>query len=261
MVNEDSLRSYIIRKGDMGRREFENGFCIRRILSRQGSSGVNPRLSNFESFSKMALGANGTGYLEDLNQGIYYITKGSANISLSGMRDDGEVVNEGYLFLVPPGRSARVFNRLNSLLEMLAISESPPENPSEELVIVDGTNIQLEKPEESPHWCHRVKVLLTSKRDNLILTGPSRPSLSNLHYALEVFIPPMSLPEPHPHKPGHDEVWYALKNPTYMALKERLYRQNPGTTIIAPTDGVITHTSINPYKTEAKFFFFMHIGK
>jgi len=97
----------------------------------------------------------------------------------------------------------------------------------------------------SGHWAHIVKELFSP--DDGLATEQS---------VITVTINPDTLGEPHPHKPGQEEVWAAIDGSTLMFMGTQVRSQNPGMAYMLRPDGITIHSNINVSDKPVKFLYF-----
>jgi len=62
--------------------------------------------------------------------------------------------------------------------------------------------------------------------------------------------------EPHPHRPGQEEIWAALDGNSLAFLGTELRVQRPGMAYMIRPDGSMTHSNINSGDAPVKFLWF-----
>jgi uncharacterized cupin superfamily protein len=62
--------------------------------------------------------------------------------------------------------------------------------------------------------------------------------------------------EPHPHRPGQEEVWAAIDGDSLAFLGTELRIQHPGMAYMLPPDATTIHSNINPGDKPVKFLYF-----
>ncbi len=243
-----NLGSYIKRPEDRSKKHESDNLILESIFSRKGkdSEEEDGGLLNYvERFSYGTINPALAIRRESRNQEIFYVVSGDGEIKSN---EEHCRIKKDYTFLVPANKEYSITNFSDkNPLELLIVEEEAPKNSNNRIIIKNSEEIPFVKINPPLHWCHRAKSLFNYQQDNL----------SQVHYASLVYIDKSQLPEPHKHFPGHDEVWHALEGKTKMAFKNRLFQQNPGTSILIPDNGEIEHASITD-KEDAKFFFFMH---
>ncbi|MBI2672831.1 NAD-dependent epimerase/dehydratase family protein [Candidatus Woesearchaeota archaeon] len=227
-----------------------NGLTLETIFARRDSQPKNESrnlLNHIVKFSFATLSPKKLTTTASYNeQEIFYVVKGEGVIITGERRLK---IGKDYAFIIPPKVDYAISNTSEENLEILVITEEAPKNSKNEITIKDTNKIPFDNFDPLLHWCHHSKTIFSFEKDNLTKT----------HYISLVYVDGEKLPEPHPHFNGHDEVWHALEGKTIMAFKDNLMcTQIPGTSILIPDNGQIPHTSINPFKETAKFFFFMH---
>ena len=73
---------------------------------------------------------------------------------------------------------------------------------------------------------------------------------------ITVAINPLTLGEPHPHRPGQEEVWAAIDGSSLMLMGSELRIQRPGMAYMLPPDAVTIHSNINAGDQPVKFLYF-----
>jgi hypothetical protein len=71
-----------------------------------------------------------------------------------------------------------------------------------------------------------------------------------------VTINPKTLGEPHPHRPGQEEVWAAIDGSSVALLGTQLRVQYPGMAYMLRPDGITIHSNINAGDVPVKFLYF-----
>ncbi|MCU1318619.1 MAG: hypothetical protein JWP98_137, partial [Edaphobacter sp.] len=100
-------------------------------------------------------------------------------------------------------------------------------------------------PGASGHWAHIVRDLF-NKNDGLATIGD----------IITVEINPISMGEPHPHQPGHEEIWAAIDGTSLAFIGTELRVQPPGVAYMLRPDGLMQHSNINSGDTPVKFLWF-----
>jgi oxalate decarboxylase/phosphoglucose isomerase-like protein (cupin superfamily) len=62
--------------------------------------------------------------------------------------------------------------------------------------------------------------------------------------------------EPHPHRPGQEEVWAAIDGSSLVLLGTELRVQKPGMAYMLRPDAITIHSNINDGDTPVKFLYF-----
>ena len=67
---------------------------------------------------------------------------------------------------------------------------------------------------------------------------------------------PLTLGEPHPHRPGQEEVWAAIDGDSLLLMGTELRVQKPGMAYMLPPDAATIHSNINAGDKPVKFLYF-----
>ena len=62
--------------------------------------------------------------------------------------------------------------------------------------------------------------------------------------------------EPHPHRPGQEEIWAAIDGDSLAFLGTAVRIQHPGMAYMLPPDGLTIHSNINASDKPVKFLYF-----
>jgi len=172
---------------------------------------------------------------------ILYITKGKGRIE-SGSKT-AELV-EGIGVLVPPDVEYTLINETAEDLEMLILRGDymAEKAPPKEIVVKDSRVLPIHA---GGHWTHIVRELF--KADD---------GLGGFFAILLVSIDGMNIAEPHPHGPGDEEIWYALKGKSLLWLGREIRWQEEGTAFMIPKTGKTTHANININDEPIMLFYF-----
>jgi hypothetical protein len=76
---------------------------------------------------------------------------------------------------------------------------------------------------------------------------------------ITVQILPLQLGEPHPHFPGHEEIWCEVEGKSLAFYGSQLRMQHPGEAYMLRPDNLTTHSNINfeePGDAPIKFLWF-----
>jgi hypothetical protein len=97
----------------------------------------------------------------------------------------------------------------------------------------------------SGHWAHIVREIF-SPADGL----------ATEQSVITVEINPKTMGEPHPHRPGQEEVWAAIDGSSLVLLGTELRVQKPGMAYMLRPDAITIHSNINDGDTPVKFLYF-----
>ena len=95
------------------------------------------------------------------------------------------------------------------------------------------------------HWNHIVRELFATAD-----------GLGTLEAVITVALDPLTLGEPHPHQPGHEEVWTAIEGTSLAWMGTELRMQHPGMAFMLRPDGLTLHSNVNYGDSQVKFLFF-----
>jgi len=179
-------------------------------------------------------------------QEIFYVADGRGRVRVG---DQMQEVREGFGVLIPPGLEHTLFNDGDEPLEVLTLTEDAPASARGQTRTTALMRDYHDQPVGMGHWSHVVRALF-GREDGLVA----------LHSVLVVSIDGMRIAEPHPHGPGTDEVWYALKGDSLLFLGKELRRQCEGVAFMIPPDGQTPHASINDGDKPMQWFYFAHYG-
>jgi mannose-6-phosphate isomerase-like protein (cupin superfamily) len=186
-------------------------------------------------------------------QNVFYIAGGEGEITAGGKR---EALHQDVAVFVPEGLEFVLKNTGNADLTMYVVSEPTPAGftPAKSMAVIDETKVPVRTPMAaspytwpgaSGHWAHIVRDLF-SKTDGLATIGD----------LITVTIDPLTMGEPHPHRPGQEEIWVAVDGDSLAFIGTELRVQHPGTAYMIRPDGAMTHSNINSGDKPVKFLWF-----
>ena len=179
---------------------------------------------------------------------------------------------------VPANLAFAMQNTGDQPLHMYIINEpTPPEfKPTGKMVVVDERKAHVRTPSTVAHYATGIGVQENpgaAKADPYIVPGASghwahvvrelfssRDGLGTLSSVITVELPPLSLGEPHPHAPGHEEIWLALQGNSLAMLGSQVRMQRPGMAYMSRPDGAMVHSNINFGDRPVKFLYFVNRG-
>ncbi len=248
----------------------EHGSLILRDILTKGDNfdpaekGAVLRYTNFVAYGRLAPGAWTTPSKLAGQQEIYYILGGEGEVTAGG---DTAKLHKNIAVLMPVGLEFVMRSTGDEPLTMYVINEPLPDdngivgNPhripfhrSTKMVVKDEGAARQRTPAAvdpfivggaSGHWAHIVKELF-SPADGL----------ATEQSVIVVEINPKTLGEPHPHKPGQEEVWVALDGSSLLLLGTELRVQKPGMAYMLRPDGVTLHSNINDGNEPIRFLYF-----
>jgi mannose-6-phosphate isomerase-like protein (cupin superfamily) len=237
-------------------RPSHGGLVERDILTR-GDATDPPHKSailqdvNSYSYATLARGASITPTRLDGQQEIFYILSGKGRIAAGGETAD---VYRNIVVLMPAGIEFSMNNTGDEPLTMYLINESIPAgfSPKSKMVVRDEntTPISVTDFTRNGHWAHIVKIVF-EKSDGLGALGR----------VLTVALDPMTIGEPHAHRPGQLEVWTAIEGTSIAFVGTQVRMMSPGMAYQVRPDGMMTHSNINVGTQQVKFLYFVSSGK
>jgi len=183
--------------------------------------------------------------LED-EQIIFYVEKGEGVIEAGEKR---AVLRSGVGVFVPAGLEFVMANNGDEPLTMYLICEPVPEGfePIREILVKDENTIPIATTKS--HWSHILRVFFygdEAKRAFSTITG-----------MCPVWFDPMTMGQPHSHKPGDEEVWFVVEGEIVLLLGKELRRLTPGSAFKVPPTGMTPHSAINVSDETVKLVWFM----
>ena len=197
-------------------------------------------------------------------QEVYYILGGEGEIS-SG--EETSKLRKDVAVLMPAGVEFVMKCTGDDPLTMYVINEPLPDDngivgrigripfhPKAKMVVKDESQAHQRTPAggdpfivggASGHWAHIVKELF-SPADGL----------ATEQSVITVTVNPDTLGEPHPHRPGQEEVWAAVDGSSLMFIGTQVRVQNPGMAYMLRPDGITIHSNINISDKPVKFLYF-----
>ncbi len=248
----------------------EHGSLILRDILTKGDNfdppekGAVLHYTNFFAFGRLAPGAWTTPSKLEGQQEIYYILGGEGEVSAAG---ETAKLHKGIAVLMPVGLEFVMHSTGDDPLTMYVINEPLPDDngivgnpnripfhPKTKMVVKDEGAARVRTPAvadpfivggASGHWAHIVREIF-SPADGL----------ATEQSVITVEINPKTLGEPHPHRPGQEEVWAAIDGNSLVFLGTELRVQKPGMAYMLRPDSVTVHSNINDGDKPVKFLYF-----
>ncbi len=248
----------------------EHGSLILRDILTKGDNfdpaemGAALHFTNFFAYGRLAPGAWTTPSKLDGQQEIYYILGGEGEITAGG---DTAKLHKNIAVLMPVGLEFVMHSMGDDPLTMYVINEPIPDDngvvgnlhrvpfhPKTKMAVKDEGVARQRTPAggdpfivggASGHWAHIVKEVF-SPADGL----------ATEQSVITVELNPKTMGEPHPHRPGQEEVWAAIDGSTLLFLGTQLRVQKPGMAYMLPPDGITVHSNINDGDKSVKFLYF-----
>lgn len=238
----------------------EHGSLVLRDILIRGDNfapaqkGAVLRAAYFFAYGRLAPGASTTPSRLDGQQEVYYVLGGEGEISGSG--GDSAKLRKNVAVFIPAGVEFVMKSTGNEPLTMYVINEPTPTgfHPKDKMLVKDEAMARVRTPAAadpyivggaSGHWAHVVRELF-SPADGL----------ATEQSVITVTINPLTMGEPHPHRPGQEEVWAAIDGTSLIMMGTELRIQKPGMAYMLPPDGANVHSNINAGDTPVKFLYF-----
>jgi mannose-6-phosphate isomerase-like protein (cupin superfamily) len=239
-------------------RHLYGSLVIRDILTRGDNfsppqPGAILQAANFLALGRLQPGASTTPSRLEREQNIFYVVDGSGEINAGGKT---AILHKDIAVFVPANIEFVITNSGKGDLVMYVVSEPVPEGfvTAKAMLSTDEREVPVRTPQvESPytlagasgHWAHVVRDLF-SKTDGLATIGD----------VITVTIDPLTMGEPHPHRPGQEEIWAAIDGNSLAFIGSELRVQRPGMAYMIRPDESMTHSNINAGDAPVKFLWF-----
>lgn len=239
-------------------RDEHGSLVLRDILTRGDNynppqKGAVLQAVNFLAFGRLQPRDSTTPTRLEHQQEIYYIVGGTGEITASGKTCP---LHKDVAVLMPEGLEFVMRNTSDEPLTMYVINEPAPANfvPRKDMIVTDERTVPVRTPlvaspytlpGASGHWAHIVRDLF-SRTDGLATVGD----------IITVTLNPMTMGEPHAHRPGQEEIWAQIDGTSLAFIGTELRVQPPGTAYMIRPDEAMTHSNINSGDTPVKFLWF-----
>jgi mannose-6-phosphate isomerase-like protein (cupin superfamily) len=238
---------------------FEHGsLALRDILIRGDNFAPSQksavlRAANFFAYGRLAPGNWTTPTKLEGQQEVYYVLGGEGEITAGGYTAK---LRKGMAVLMPAGLEFVMKSTGQEPLTMYVINEptSAGFHPKDKMAVKDEAMARQRTPAAddpyivggaSGHWAHIVRELF-SPADGL----------ATEQSVITVTVNPLTMGEPHPHRPGQEEVWAAIDGTSLVMMGTELRVQKPGMAYMLPPDSATVHSNINAGDTPVKFLYF-----
>jgi mannose-6-phosphate isomerase-like protein (cupin superfamily) len=238
---------------------FEHGSLVLRDILVRGDNFAPTqksavlRAANFFAYGRLPAGASTTPSRLAGQQEVYYVLGGEGEIAAGG---DTAKLRKDIAVLMPAGVEFVMKSTGNEALTMYVINEPTPGgfHPKDKMLVKDEAAARVRTPAAadpyivggaSGHWAHVVRELF-SPADGL----------ATEQSVITVTVNPLTMGEPHPHRPGQEEVWAAVDGTSLILMGTELRIQKPGMAYMLPPDGATIHSNINYGDQPVKFLYF-----
>ncbi len=238
---------------------FEHGSLVLRDILIRGDNFAPAqksavlRAANFLAYGRLASGNWTTPTKLEGQQEVYYVLGGEGEITAGG---DTAKLRKDMAVFMPAGLEFVLKSTGPVALTMYVINEPTPAgfHPKDKMAVKDEAMARQRTPAAadayivggaSGHWGHIVRELF-SPADGL----------ATEQSVITVTVNPLTMGEPHPHRPGQEEVWAAIDGTSLIMMGTELRVQKPGMAYMLPPDSATVHSNINPGDTPVKFLYF-----
>ena len=238
---------------------FEHGSLVLRDILTRGDNfapahkGAVLHYANFLAYGRLAAGASTIPSRLQEHQEVYYILDGEGEITAGG---DTARLRKGVAVFMPAGLEFVMKSTRDQALTMYVINEPVPAefHPKTKMAVKDEAAAHQRTPAAadpyivggaSGHWAHIVRELF-SPTDGL----------ATEQSVITVTVNSLTLGEPHPHRPGQEEIWVAIDGDSLAFLGTELRIQHPGMAYMLPPDATTIHSNINVGSQPVKFLYF-----
>jgi mannose-6-phosphate isomerase-like protein (cupin superfamily) len=239
-------------------RHVYGSLILRDILTRGDNyappqPGAVLQAANYLAYGRLLPGNSTTPSTLNREQNVFYIVGGTGEISAGGKTAS---LHEDVAIFIPANLEFVMKNTGDKALTMYVVSEPTPQNftPGKAMLVTNERDVPVRTPMAaspytlagaSGHWAHVVRDLF-SKTDGLATIGD----------IITVEIKPMEMGEPHPHRPGQEEIWAAIDGSSLAFIGSELRIQHPGMAYMIRPDENMTHSNINDGEKTVKFLWF-----
>jgi len=238
---------------------FEHGSLVLRDILIRGDNFAPTqksavlRAANFFAYGRLAPGNWTTPARLEGQQEVYYVLAGEGEVSAGA---ETAKLRKDVAVLMPAGLEFVMKSTGQESLTMYVINEPTPAgfHPKGKMSVKDEAMARQRTPAAadpyivggaSGHWAHIVRELF-SPADGL----------ATEQSVITVTVNPLTMGEPHPHRPGQEEVWAAIDGTSLIMMGTELRVQKPGMAYMLPPDSATVHSNINAGDTPVKFLYF-----
>jgi hypothetical protein len=179
----------------------------------------------------MIAGFNRTALVQIPEAQFWYVESGK------GQLDDGDKywdLREGIGALIAPNAKHRLVNTTDEPLQMLMLTWIPEDSSRLAPILVRDVH-SLPLPASGAHWNYFGPIFFS----------PADGLHPNEAFAV-VYMPPMTVGEPHAHIPHWEEIWTKLPPySSYFILGSDIRKMEPNTAFLSPPNSQTTHSIVN----------------
>ena len=219
--------------------------------------------TNFFAYGRLAPGAWTTPSKLEGQQEIYYILGGEGEITAGG---DTAKLHKNIAVLMPAGLEFVMKSTGDDPLTMYVINEPLPDDngivgnpgripfhPKTKMVVKDEASAPENPRRRRSLYCRWRLRPLGAYCQGAIFSGRRTGNGAECDHGE---INPKTMGEPHPHRPGQEEVWAAIDGSSLILMGTELRVQRPGMAYMLPPDAITVHSNINAGDTPVKFLYF-----
>jgi mannose-6-phosphate isomerase-like protein (cupin superfamily) len=189
------------------------------------------------------LGQACTPLIQAQDEQFWYVESGK------GRLDNGDGywdLHEGIGVLIPPNARHRVMNTADEPIQMLMLTWSPGgTSPRTDILVRDVRALTV--PAKGSHWNY-FGTDFFSPEDGV---GPN-------NTIAVVYMPPMTIAQPHAHIPHWAEVWTKLPpHSSFLMLGSEVREMPPNTAFLAPPNSLTTHSVVNLMKDQTQAWLYI----
>jgi len=173
---------------------------------------------------------------------FFYVQEGMGEVSAGGRT---EPLHKGSALLVPEGLEFTLHNTGETQFAAYMIGDPTfagfqplPSFAVKDEALLPHSKPAVESPFTNPgaggHWAHITHGFFNNRN-----------GLASVGAIITVEILPMQLGEPHPHFPGHEEIWCEIEGKSLAFYGSQLRMQYPGQAYMLRPDNLTTHSNIN----------------
>lgn len=260
--------------------EFRHGSLVTRDIFTQGDN-FQPRfraeILQYDGglyYATLAPYASTTPATLQGYQEVYYVVGGQGKITAGGVTAD---LHKDIAVLMPTNLQFVMENTGDEPLQMYLIDDPTPHgfHPRKDMLVIDEERAHVRTPARAAHYATGIGVNANPEdekfADPFISPGASghwahivrelfsqRDGLATLSSVITVVINPLTMGEPHPHQPGHEEIWLAMDGTSLAMAGSELRMLRPGQAYMVRPDAEMTHSNINFGDKPVKFLYFVN---